>query len=377
LLAELGADAVQIESRNHPEALRSPAYAYGGTHVEPSGVPTTPLHAGLSRSTRGLALDLTEEDGRGVFRRLVRVADIVVENLHPTLLDRWRCSFDDLVRENPKLVMISLSGYGRTGPRADFRAYATNIANFVGLTAAWGQSHSTHTDYVAAEHAVVGALAALRVVARTGQGVWLDVAQIESAAATMAPLYLDDTANDRQVVPRHNEVPGSLLTGVYRSLGADRWLALELEDLDDWNRLVDHLQRPELRAETAHDAGVHREALDAAVGNWAAALSPHAAAHVLQRIGLAAGAVQDSEDVVRDPQLRTRGFAVEIDHPDLGVIEYAQSPHRMSLTPGRVQRRAPRLGEHTREVLREWLDLDGPEIDSLVHTGAAWQPDTE
>jgi crotonobetainyl-CoA:carnitine CoA-transferase CaiB-like acyl-CoA transferase len=72
-----------------------------------------------------------------------------------------------------------------------------------------------------------------------------------------------------------------------------------------------------------------------------------------------------------------RGFAVEIDHPDLGVIEYAQSPHRMSLTPGRVQRRAPRLGEHTREVLREWLDLDSPEIDSLVHTGAAWQPDTE
>jgi crotonobetainyl-CoA:carnitine CoA-transferase CaiB-like acyl-CoA transferase len=122
---------------------------------------------------------------------------------------------------------------------------------------------------------------------------------------------------------------------------------------------------------------VHGEALDAAVGDWAAAWSPHAAAHALQRIGLAAGAVQDSEDVVRDPQLRTRGFAVEIDHPDLGVIEYAQSPHRMSLTPGRVQRRAPRLGEHTSEILREWLDLDSSEIDALVRAGAAWRLDAE
>jgi crotonobetainyl-CoA:carnitine CoA-transferase CaiB-like acyl-CoA transferase len=373
LLAELGADVVQIEAHDHPEILRFPAYGYGGSPAEPSGIPTTPLHGGLSRSTRGLSIDMATPEGRDMFRRLVTVADVVVENFSPTLLDRWECSHRHLVEVNPRLVMVSLSGYGRSGPRAGYRAYASNIANFVGLSSVWGAGHPTHTDYVAAEHAVVGVLAALHMVERTGQGVWLDVAQIDAALATMATLYLDLLASGQSALPLRNEVAGSMLTGVFAAAGRDRWLALELEDLADWNAMTEVLDRPDLVADDEKAAAGRRDELRVAIAAWVAQLSPHAAAHLLQRAGLAAGAVQDSEDIVRDPQLRARDFPVEIDHPDLGVIEYAQSPHRMSVTPGRIERRAPRLGEHTGEVLADWLGMAPREVDEVVASGVAWQ----
>jgi crotonobetainyl-CoA:carnitine CoA-transferase CaiB-like acyl-CoA transferase len=195
---------------------------------------------------------------------------------------------------------------------------------------------------------------------------------MEAAAALMAPLYLDLLANGRDAVPAVNVVPGSLFTGVFPALGHDRWLAVELEDLDDWNGLCRVIERSDLAAADLGDVAKHRAALHDALDEWSLTLPPHAAAHLLQRAGLAAGAVQDSDDIARDPQLRSRGYMVEIDHPDIGVLEFAQSPLRMSKTPGHVQSRAPRLGEHTSDVLREWLAVDEGEITRLVETGAAW-----
>jgi crotonobetainyl-CoA:carnitine CoA-transferase CaiB-like acyl-CoA transferase len=372
LLAELGADVVQVESRNHPEVLRQPAYGYGVPYTEPSGVPVTILHAGLARSTRGLAIDMTTREGRGLFVRLAAVSDVVIENLAPSVMTNWGLGFTELSAVNPTLVMLSLSGYGRTGPRAPFRAFASNIANFVGLTSAWGTTHGTHTDYVTAVHGSLAVLAALEHVERNGRAVYLDVAQMEAAAALMAPLYLDLLANGRDAVPPVNAVPGSVLTGVYPALGHDRWLALELEDLDDWNVLCRVIERSDLAAKDLDDVEAHRAALHDALGEWSLTLPPHAAAHLLQRAGIAAGAVQDSDDIARDPQLRSRGYMVEIDHPDIAVLEFAQSPLRMSKTPGHVRSRAPRLGEHTSDVLREWLAVDDDEIDRLIGAGAAW-----
>jgi crotonobetainyl-CoA:carnitine CoA-transferase CaiB-like acyl-CoA transferase len=372
LLAELGADVVQIESRHHPEVLRQPAYGYGIPYTEPSGIPVTVLHAGLARSTRGLALDMTTAPGRELFLRLVAVSDVVIENLSPSVMRNWGLGFEQLASASPQLVMLSLSGYGRTGPRAPFRAFASNIANFVGLTAAWGTTHGTHTDYVTAVHGALAVLAALEHSENAGEAVYLDVAQMEAAAALMAPLYLDLLANRRDGVPPVNAVPGSVLAGVYPALGHDRWLAVELEDLDDWNTLCRAVERPDLRVEHLEETEERRQELSDALAAWSLTLPPHAAAHHLQLVGIAAGAVQDSDDIARDPQLRSRGYMVEIDHPDIGVLEFAESPVRMSKTPGHVQRRAPRLGEHTGEVLREWLDVGDDEVTRLVEVGAAW-----
>jgi len=378
LLAELGADVVKIEALARPEVLRNPAYSFGATSiVEPSGVPNTVMYAGLSRSTRNLSLEMNTEEGRSLFKRLVAVADVVIENFGAETMHHWRCSFDELRTVNPRLVMASLSGYGRTGPRGSYLAYATNISNFSGLTSTWQYQHGTHSDYIAAIHAVVGTLAGIAQSDQTDSGVYIDVAQTEALAAVMAPIYLDPLNNGRDTPPTGNAVPGSLFTGAFASQGHDRWLAIELEDVSDWSTLCEAIERPDLTIADATEADARRADLADAMTTWSAERSPHTGAQVLQNVGLAAGAVYDNEDAVRDPQLRARGASVEIDHPDLGVIEYYQSAHRMTKTPGFVRRRGPRLGEHTCEVLQEWLSLDAHDISVLESADAVWQAPAE
>jgi crotonobetainyl-CoA:carnitine CoA-transferase CaiB-like acyl-CoA transferase len=353
--------------------VRDPSYGFETRrYIEPSGVLNNPMNATLTRGCRGLALDMEVPEGRALFRRLVPLADVVSENFGIKVMRRWDASYEHLRELNPRLVMVSQSGYGRTGTRASYLAYASNISNFTGLTTLWANS-GLLSDYTTGLHASLAAVAGLRHSARTGRGVYIDTAQIEVMAALLAPALLDPLVNGRDAGPRGNDVPGSLLSGAFRCLGEDRWVAVELEDLDDWHALCGVLGRVDLDATSEAEASERRNALEAGLATWTAGLSPHTAARRLQRAGLAAGAVQDGDDIVRDPQLRQRGFPVELPQPDLGVIEYPGSPHRMTKTPGRIERGGPRLGEHTDEVLEDWLGLEEHELAALEEAGAIFR----
>jgi crotonobetainyl-CoA:carnitine CoA-transferase CaiB-like acyl-CoA transferase len=375
LLAELGADVVKIESRDRPEALRAFDAPNQTELFEPSGVRTTALFSGLTRSMRSISIDMKVPEGRATFRTLVERADVVIENMGPGKMDEWGCSFDELRTHNPTLVMVSISGYGRTGPLSSFRAYASNINNYLGLTDAWALD-GTHFDFVAGAHGASAVIAALAEVDRGAPGVFIDMAQTETGASVMAPLYLDFLANGREWSAQPNEVPGALLSGVFSCQGSDAWVAIELEDATDWETMCECVERDDLRLKN----GAHGElvqALREAIGAWVLPLTPFQATLRLQRAGLAAAPVQDSGDLWRDPQHRSRGSFVDIWHPDIGWVEYPGAPDRLTKTPGRVTRRGSRLGEHTRELLEEWLELSDTDIGDLEKAGAVWQSEQD
>jgi crotonobetainyl-CoA:carnitine CoA-transferase CaiB-like acyl-CoA transferase len=374
MLAELGADVVKVESRLHPEALRAYDAPDRPQVVEPSGVRTTALFAGMTRGLRSACIDMTREDGRRVFRRLAAGAHVVVENLGPGTMASWGCSFDELRSLNPHLVMLSISGYGGTGPRAGFRAYASNINNFLGLTSAWALD-GIHFDFVAGTHGACAVVAALVETDRGAAGVFIDMAQTETGAAIMPALYLDYLANGREWDAGPNEVPGSLFSAVTRCLGADAWVAIELEDADDWARLCACLERPDLLLGADGVTPERRASLRQAMEGWTATVTPSQAAHALQRLGLAAGAVENGEDQWRDAQLRSRRAFVEVAHPDLGTLEYPDAPLYGGRADDGVRAGGPRLGEHTADVLREWLGCDPSEVRALLASGAAWVPE--
>jgi benzylsuccinate CoA-transferase BbsF subunit len=373
MLAELGADVVKIESRAQPEALRSYDVPGHPEVFEPSGVRTTALFAGMTRGVRSACIDMATESGREALRRLVSQAHVVVENLGPGTLASWGCSFDELRAHNPGLVMLSISGYGATGPLAAYRAYASNVNNFLGLTAVWALD-GIHFDFVAGTHGACAVVAALAEADRGGSGVFIDLAETETGAAIMPGLYLDYLANGREWRAGPNEVPGSLLSAVVRCLGDDAWLAVELEDASDWERLCSFLERPDLLVGAEGPALEQARWLREAMATWAGTVTPFQAAHTLQGLGLAAGPVQNGEDQWRDAQLRSRGAFVDVAHPDLGVLEYPDAP----VCPGRghVDPRAggPRLGEHTVQVFREWLGCGDSDIDQLRAHAAIWTP---
>jgi crotonobetainyl-CoA:carnitine CoA-transferase CaiB-like acyl-CoA transferase len=373
ILAGLGAEVVKIETKDRPEALRSYAAPEVREVLEPSGVPTTALYAGMTRGLKSISIDMRSTGGQRTFRDLAQRADVVFENLGPGKMEAWDCAYPDLVADNPNLVMVSISGYGRTGPLAAYRAYASNINNYLGLTSAWAPD-GIHFDFVAATHAANAVIAALAAVKRGAPGVWIDLAQTEAGGTLMAPLYLDFLANGRAWGCGPNEVPGAMYSGVVRCLGADAWLAIELEEAGDWNTLCAYLDREDLRLADGWPTSAARSLLQSAVEEWAGQMTPLQAAIKLQHVGLAAGPVQDGEDLWRDVQLRARGAFVEVVHPDIGLVEYPGAPHRLGGSSRPSASRGPRLGEHTEAVLGEWLGLGEAEIEALRESGAVWQP---
>lgn len=370
-LAELGADVVKIESPARPDNLRRLWAPEDPVVHEPSGADTSPMFANFNRTTRSVALDMKDPFSVELFLRLAAAADVIVENYAPGVMRRWGLGYEQIAAVNPRIVMLSLTGFGHSGPRSHYLAYGATVCSFAGLTDAWQYPSGVHFDYISQAHGVFGVLAALAARDRTGRGTHVDLAEVETAAAVMGPMMLDYIVNGRGSVVPGNRVPGALLSEVVRCRGDDCWLAVEAEDAADWRALATFLGRDDLAdladlAAAAPPPESARDALGAALAAWAANLTAQLAMRMLQRAGLAAGAVQDAEDVVRDPQHRERHFLLEMDHPDLGVAEYAAPPHRLAKTPPTVRRPTTRLGAHTVEVLGEWLGMSPDEAAPYV-----------
>jgi crotonobetainyl-CoA:carnitine CoA-transferase CaiB-like acyl-CoA transferase len=374
-LAELGADVVKIESPARADNLRRLWAPEDPVVHEPSGADTSPMFANFNRTTRSVALDMKDPESVALFLRLAAAADVIVENYAPGVMQRWGLGYEQIAAVNPRIVMLSLTGFGHSGPRSHYLAYGATVCTFVGLTDAWRYPSGVHFDYLSEAHGVFGVLAALAARDRTGRGTHVDLAEVETAAAVMGPMMLDYVVNGRASVVPGNQVPGALLSEVVRCHGDDSWLAVEIEDAADWATLAELLgradlaetvQAPDEQAPDEQAPDEARTALGAALAAWASERTAQQAMRTLQKAGLAAGAVQDAEDVVRDPQHRERHYLLEMDHPDLGVAEYAAPPHRLAKTPPVVRRPTPRLGDHTVEVLAEWLGMSPAEAAPYV-----------
>ncbi|CAM5283765.1 CoA transferase OS=Streptomyces antimycoticus OX=68175 GN=SSPO_010800 PE=3 SV=1 [Streptomyces antimycoticus] len=221
-----------------------------------------------------------------------------------------------------------------------------------------------HGDIVAGLQAALATAAALEHREETGRGQHIDLSQLEAIASHMGTSLLNP------VEPAGNTDPRWRPQGVYRSLGADRWLAVSVRDDTEWARLCTAIGRPGLatdeRTRTAADRAHHADLVDDALATWARTLPADAAAELLQEHGIPAGAVQNGRDLVeQDPQLRARGFYVRAEHPVAGAFLHEGPPIRLTRTPGGVRTAAPVLGADTDDVLREVAGLPPERIREL------------
>ena len=302
-LAELGADVVKIESPDRPDPLRLPGIPGLPKAFDPAA-PVSLLFSSYSRSGRTLTLDMKSPAGLETFSQLVRQADVLIDNFATGVMTGWGLTPQVLAEMNPRLIWVSVSGYGRTGPRATAMAYGSNINGFMGLTRVWSP-HGSQFDYTAVAHVLITIFAALAHRDRTGQGCYTEIAQAEAGGVMLAPLFLAALATGQDVWPEPNEVPGSYLSGVFAAAGQDAWLAVELEDASDWDTAARLLGVPELCTgqhgpppEAAAVAGLKK-----VIAAWAQALTPAQGARQLQAAGLAAAAVLEIADLFADAGL--------------------------------------------------------------------------
>jgi crotonobetainyl-CoA:carnitine CoA-transferase CaiB-like acyl-CoA transferase len=259
--------------------------------------------------------------------------------------------------------------------------YADAVMAVAGLTGqmGWpGREPSGFTfglgDMIAGGHAALGTLAALEFRDRTGRGQHVDLSQVEAVASHLGTSVLEVTVAGLRSKALGNRHPTMAPHGAFPCRGADRWCAIAIASDGEWRALCAVMERPGLADDARFVTGAarkaHEEALDAEIAAWTREHDPEAVMTRCQARGLAAGVVQDARDLVEgDPQLRARGFYETATHPVAGAFLHEGVVARLSDTPGRVWHAAPRLGEHTREVLGQLLGLGDAELDGYAAAG--------
>jgi len=374
-LADHGADVVKVESRTRVDPIRSMApFRDAVTGTDRSG-----YFANRNTSKRSMCLDLKHPRGRELAMRLIEVSDVVVNNFSPGTMDRLGLGYDAARAARPDVIYLEMPMLGTEGPQRDCRGYGLTIAAAGGLLGLTGYDDAppvgtgtNYPDHVPNPlHGAVAVLAALRKRRRTGQGEYIELAQLESTINAIGPAIVAAAAgaavgragNDDDVAAPH---------GVYPCAGEDRWCAIAVFDDEQWaaTRLVLHL--PESLGLAAPDGRRDsRPLLDRLIGAATRAWDAERLAAELTDHGVAASAVLTADDLVHsDVQLRDRGHWVTLDHPVMGSSVYDGIPYRFSESAGHLRSPAPLLGADTRDVCIELLGVSEDTYDAMASEGA-------
>lgn len=350
LLADMGAEVIRVE--------RSTA----------SGSPLTEEDLVLNRNKRSIALNLKGEDGKQVFYRLAKNADVILESNRPGVTKRMGVDYETIRPMNPGIIYCSLSGFGQDGPYSQLPAFDMifmAISGLLGLLSGKGQAPSVPGIYVADAGSglitTIGILTALVARNKSGKGQFIDIAMLDSALSMLSTVsgFLRYTGE-----PAQSETLGMKVSGynIYETKDG-KYIALGIFRPQSWKALCDYFEREDLinqqwAAGKAHDEIVlffEKAFRTKTRDEWCQILRP---------LDIEVGPVNDLKEVYSDPQVQQRLMAVETEHPDAGKMKQIGIPVKLSETPGCIRTPAPVIGQDTEDILKE-LGYDETEIKAL------------
>ncbi len=366
MLADLGADVIKVEKLPDGDDARR----YSEPRVNGVSAPFLMLN----RNKRGLALDLKKEEGRAVLLRMVRDAEVLVENFRTGTMDKLGLGYDVLSRENPGLIYCAITGYGRTGPFADKGGFDLLAQGFSGLMSITGEpggapvkSGPPLTDIGAGVLGATGIIAAYVHRLKTGEGQIVDTSLMDAG--------LQQTYWHAAIFLATGQSPGPtgsahVLTAPYQAFHAsDGWINIGGANQANWERIAEVLGHPDWKTDPRFATNTDRMAnLDALVELMSAVLITRTRAEwiaAFDAAGVPAGPVHSVGEALTHPQTLARGMVVDVMHPQAGATRGVGCPLHFSRTPAAAPFAAPLLGQHTREVLGEF-GYSAAEIDGLI-----------
>ncbi|MDZ4280441.1 CaiB/BaiF CoA-transferase family protein [Hydrogenophaga sp.] len=374
LLADMGADVIKIEK------LQGGDDARGYRDPQVGGV-SAPFMM-MNRNKRGLALDLKSPKGRALLLKMVKGADVLVENFRGGTMDKLGLGYEALKAANPGLIYCAITGYGRTGPYADKGGFDLIAQGFAGLMSITGEagrppakSGSAVSDMNAGILGALGILAAYIHKLKTGEGQVVDTSLSDAALQQTywhAAVWFATQKSPEPTGSAH------ILTAPYQAFEAsDGWINIGGANQANWERICDVLGHPDWKCDARFATNRDRMAnLAVLVDLMNAVVRTRTRAEwqaAFDAAGVPAGPVHTIGEALSHPQTLARGMAVELDHPQAGATRAIGCPIHFSASPDRSSTPAPLLGQHTREVLREF-DLPEAEIDALVAEGVVAEP---
>ena len=387
-LAHLGADVIRIETAKRPCITRVlPPWPEG----KPGGLNRSGYFNQYNLGKRSITLNFNNAAAREIARQLVAHSDIVTNNFAHGVMERMGFGYEALKQIKPDIIMISLSGYGDTGPYRDYVAYGPAQVPLSGLSAltsykGWPPMHSgfSYADPNAGVHGAFAVLTALYHRAKTGEGQYIDMSQWECAMALLPEGILEYTFNAHEPERIGNSDPQMAPHGIYRCLdrperiagnSIDQFVAIVCADDIDWDRLARAMGRSELAASVKFATFTARkkneDELDAIITQWTSNRRASDIAQMLQKAGVAAAVVADNKYLSEeDVHLKARDYFVYRNHPEVGTRQHAGVPWKMSRTETAVRSAAPTIGQHNDEVLAGLLGYSKEDIAALRAVGA-------
>ncbi|HVC43171.1 MAG TPA: CoA transferase [Candidatus Binataceae bacterium] len=387
-LAHLGADVIRIETKTRPCVTRMLPPWPG---MKPGGLNRSGYFNQYSQGKRSITLNFKDPAAHEVARKLIARSDVVINNFAHGVMDRMGFGYDDVRKIKSDVIMISLTGYGDTGPDADYIAYGPAQVPLSGLSAltgyrGWPPMHAgfSYADPNGGVHGAFAILAALYHRGKTGQGQYIDMSQWECAMGLLAEGLLEYTMNGREPERIGNEDPWMAPHGIYRCLDrpeqvmgltVDQFVAIAAADDAEFKRLAGAIGRLDLAGDphyaTLAARKAHESELDAILAGWTGGRTAVEAAAILQAASVAAAVVADNKFLSEeDPQLKAREYFVYKEHPEVGTLQHCGIPWKMSRTATAVRAAAPCIGQHTDEVLGQVLGYGAEEIAKLRAQGA-------
>jgi crotonobetainyl-CoA:carnitine CoA-transferase CaiB-like acyl-CoA transferase len=376
-LADHGATVVHVESENPADRLRLVGPFKDGV----PGMNRCQFFGAFNTSKLSLQLDLKHPVGNEVARQLLAWCDVALDSFTAGTMDELGLGYDVARDLNPSVVMATTCLLGQDGPASRLAGYgyhAAAVSGFYEITG-WDDRppagpFNAYTDTIAPRFLTTTLLAALDHRRRTGEGQFIDQAQMESALHFLAPQLLDVQLSGTSARRNGNHDPRRAPHDAYPCAGDDQWCAIAVENDDQWRALRAALGEPAWAADPELDTVAGRlaqtELIDAGLAAFTARYEPLELMAMLQAAGVPAGMVQRSSDHLRDPQLAHRAFFRRLEHPEMGEVPYEGHQYSIRGYDNGPRLPAPCLGEHTYEVLTDVLGMDDDEVTRVLSSGA-------
>jgi benzylsuccinate CoA-transferase BbsF subunit len=374
-LAAAGAEVIKIETQHRVDGLRIQEPKVG----DPASPNTSLFFNNFNTDKVDLLLDLNNDKGLAIARRLVAISDVVMTNFSPRNVVKWGLDYESLRAIREDVIVVHLPAMGLWGPKVHFAGFGSSFKAIGGLNMLMGTPEAapvgpqgTFTDWcLVPSHCMTALLAAIHYRHRTGKGQQIELAQYECIINTTGTTILEYTANGRVPARIGNRHPSMAPHGHYACKGDQRWIVIAARDDAEWLALCEAVGQAgaavDRRFATLSDRLANVDALDARVATWTRDADAYELMHRLQRAGVPAGVVQNARDLFEnDEQLRAREHYVWLDHPETGRQPADRPGFRLSKTASVPARAAPCMGEQNDYVLHDLLGLSTQEIDALI-----------
>ncbi|MEE9249374.1 MAG: CoA transferase [Dehalococcoidia bacterium] len=397
LLADWGAEVIRVEStqfvapntrsivmRPSPERFKftlDMGYGYAGLYPDSRAWNKSPLFNTHARNKMGMTMDLQTPEGLRIFKELLSLSDIFIENNMPDTMDKLGLGYEELRKTRGDLIMIRMPAFGLEGRYRGFRSWGMHVEAVAGHV--WvkgypdadpsGRPESNLADSAAGLSASLAAVMALRHRNRTGEGQLVEVPLCENFIPYLGESVLSYSMNGRVQGTLGNGHPSMAPHGCYPCNGDDRWVVISVASDREWQGLCRAMGNPQWTRDDKYCTVLgrwnHQGEIDERVGRWTRGLDHYQVTRLLQDEGVAAAPVMDERDAYNDPHIRERGFFQELYDPEAGTHCHVGFMWRMTSTPNRLRRPPCHLGFDNEYLYKELLGVGSQEYSRLEAEG--------